>query len=214
MGPARRHLYHHGRFYAAMVAGALLYVLTPNLLPVVRFVAAGDLFFVTYLVLSAIIVLRISADELCDRAAQADEGIFVVLVLSMAIIATSCYALIAVLDQHSGVSLTSRLLAVAGAPLGWLTLHVIASFHYANIYYWRSKGSANDGGLSFPETKTPGVWEFIYYALTIGLTAQTSDVSVTTTKMRRATLGHAVVSFFFNAAIVAMAVNAVIIAAS
>ncbi len=42
------------------------------------------------------------------------------------------------------------------------------------------------------------------------MTAQVSDVQVLSTKMRRATLGHALVSFFFNTAIIAMAVNAIV----
>lgn len=39
------------------------------------------------------------------------------------------------------------------------------------------------------------------------MTAQTSDVDVTNTAMRRRTLVHGIVSFFFNTVIVAAAVN-------
>ena len=39
------------------------------------------------------------------------------------------------------------------------------------------------------------------------MTAQTSDVNVTKTSMRKLTLLHAVVSFFFNTVLVAAAVN-------
>ena len=46
------------------------------------------------------------------------------------------------------------------------------------------------------------------------MTAQTSDTDVTDSRMRRATLGHSVVSFFYNTAIIAMAVNAVVAVAS
>jgi uncharacterized membrane protein len=42
----------------------------------------------------------------------------------------------------------------------------------------------------------------------IGMTAQVSDVQVRTSVMRRATLYHGVVSFFFNTVFIAMAVNA------
>ena len=36
-----------------------------------------------------------------------------------------------------------------------------------------------------------------------------SDVSVLTTRMRRVTLAHGVISFFFNTIILAIAVNAI-----
>jgi len=44
----------------------------------------------------------------------------------------------------------------------------------------------------------------------IGMTAQTSDVGVTTTAMRKVTLLHSIVSFFFNTVLVAAAVNAAV----
>ena len=98
-------------------------------------------------------------------------------------------------------------------PLAWTALHTIAAFHYANLYYGRkgdAKNSQSVRGLEFKNTKEPGIWEFLYYAFTIGMTAQTSDTEVVDTKMRRATLGHSVVSYFYTTAIVAMAVNAVV----
>ena len=42
------------------------------------------------------------------------------------------------------------------------------------------------------------------------MTAQTSDVVITTTAMRRINMMHAVVSFFFNTVLVAASVNAVV----
>ncbi len=45
------------------------------------------------------------------------------------------------------------------------------------------------------------------------MTAQVSDVSVTTTRMRRLTLGHSVFSFFYNTVILALTINAVVILA-
>ena len=40
------------------------------------------------------------------------------------------------------------------------------------------------------------------------MTAQTSDIAVTTTDMRRVTPAHSALSFFYNAVIVALAVKA------
>jgi uncharacterized membrane protein len=57
------------------------------------------------------------------------------------------------------------------------------------------------------------LWDFIYFSLVIGMTAQVSDVQVRTTAMRRAVTGHSVVSFFFNTVLIAMAVNAAVASA-
>ena len=122
-------------------------------------------------------------------------------------------AIISVLNNGGGHAPVQLALAVAGAPLGWMTLHTTAAFHYANLFYARDGGKIR-GGLLFPATEEPGVWDFLYYSFVVGMTAQVSDVQVLNTKMRRATLGHSVVSFFFNAAIIAMAVNVVVTIAS
>ncbi|WP_429937839.1 DUF1345 domain-containing protein, partial [Brucella melitensis] len=66
------------------------------------------------------------------------------------------------------------------------------------------------GGFDFPGTPEPSGWDFAYYAYVIGMTAQTSDTNVTTPAMRRTTLLHSIVSFFFNTVLVAAAVNVVV----
>jgi uncharacterized membrane protein len=96
-------------------------------------------------------------------------------------------------------------------PLGWFTLHTVAAFRYAHLYYTKRGGGGNEpgdaGGLAFPETREPGTWDFLYYAFVVGMTAQVSDVQVLSTSMRRLTLAHSVTSFFFNTVLLALAVN-------
>ena len=41
----------------------------------------------------------------------------------------------------------------------------------------------------------------------VGTTAQTSDVAVTSRAMRRVVMLHGILSFFFNTAVIALAVN-------
>jgi uncharacterized membrane protein len=47
----------------------------------------------------------------------------------------------------------------------------------------------------------------VYYAFVVGMTCQVSDVQVTSRAMRRLTLAHGVLSFFFNTGVLALAVN-------
>lgn len=64
-------------------------------------------------------------------------------------------------------------------------------------------------GLDLPETDEPGILDFLYYSFVVGMTAQVSDVQATSRAMRRTTLTHGVVSFFFNTVILALTVNVV-----
>jgi uncharacterized membrane protein len=174
---------------------------------------AGDSFFVVYLLAAAAAIYRLDAEGLRKRAASEDEGIFIVILIALGMIGLSSLSIVTVLRAKDTPSQLDIALAIAGVPLAWTALHTIAAFHYANLYYGRkgdAKNSQSVRGLEFKNSKEPGIWEFLYYAFTIGMTAQTSDTEVVETRMRRATLGHSVISYFYTTAIVAMAVNAVV----
>ena len=57
---------------------------------------------------------------------------------------------------------------------------------------------------------TPEFAEFLYFAFTIGMTFQVSDVTTNTPRMRRLVLVHGLVAFAFNAMILAATVNIVV----
>ena len=63
------------------------------------------------------------------------------------------------------------------------------------------------GGLDFPDDSTPDYLDFLYFSFVVGTTAQTSDVEVTSRAMRRVVMLHGILSFFFNTAVIALAVN-------
>ncbi|MCB0603733.1 MAG: DUF1345 domain-containing protein, partial [Saprospiraceae bacterium] len=49
--------------------------------------------------------------------------------------------------------------------------------------------------------------DFAYFSFTLGMTFQVSDVAISSRKIRRIVLLHSLLSFGFNATIVAMSVN-------
>jgi uncharacterized membrane protein len=211
----RNHIWRHGRFYASVAVGLAVWFAAAMLPLAARFLAAGDAFCLAFLLMIAVMVARLTAEGLRKRAAMEDEGILIIILITLAVIAVSGVAIVLVLKQKTAMSPLQLALAVSGIPLGWFTLHTIAAFHYADLYYARKEhGPQSVRGLEFPDTKEPGAWDFLYYAFTIGTTAQTSDTNLRDTRMRIATLGHSVVSFFYNTAIIAMSVNAVIAIAS
>ena len=62
-------------------------------------------------------------------------------------------------------------------------------------------------GLSFPNDEPPDYWDFLYYAFTIAMCYQTSDVTVESRTMRRITLVHAVLSFLYVTANLGLVIN-------
>jgi uncharacterized membrane protein len=201
------HARHHARFYAAALLGAIVWAAGGQLLPALRGILASDAFFAAYLVSTAATALREDADALRRRARYEDEGIFVILLLTILTLVSSLLSVFALVREGGRDGGTHLALCVASVPLGWLTLHTVAAFRYAHLYYARTKGDADAAGLEFPGTPEPDAVDFLYYSLVVGMTAQVSDVTVHSSAMRRFTLAHAVVSFFFNTGLIALAVN-------
>ena len=97
-------------------------------------------------------------------------------------------------------------LAVSTVVLSWFFIHVIFAFHYAHEFYGEAK-DGHKGGLKFPADDQPEYWDFIYFSFAIGTTTQVTDVLVTGKAMRRLVVGHGVVSFFYNVAVLALIVS-------
>jgi uncharacterized membrane protein len=86
--------------------------------------------------------------------------------------------------------------------LSWTMVHGLYTLRYAELYY----RDVNDGVI-FVGTEKPNFWDFAYLAFTIGMTYQVSDTTFTTPEFRKATLGHALLSFVFGTAIIATTIN-------
>ncbi len=198
----------HGRFLVAfglgLAAGLLAWAL--SVLPVFALLVGADAFFLIYLLLTGRIVASTLPNDLRRHAEADDEGVTLILLLAGLAVLVSVTAIFLVLNAETS-SLAARLTALVSLPLGWATIHVLAAFHYAHLHY-RSDGA----GMVFPGKGDPDAWDFLYASFTIGMTAQVSDVAVTTRPLRRAVLVHGVASFFYNTGILALAVNAAVTA--
>ena len=197
----------HMRFVVALVFGLTVWVVsaTTEVDLALRALMAVNGFFVVYLGLMLRLTVKTSVDDLRRHAEADDEGSALILILAVAAVVVSTTAVFLVLNRAAG-SLPEALFALLAAPLGWLLLHVLVAFRYAHLYY-----AANpNAGLKFPQaTKpAPGTWDFLYFSFTVGMTAQVSDVQVTSVQIRKVVLLHAIGSFFYNAVILALAVNA------
>ena len=204
---------HHRRFFIALALGlaalaALSLAGTPGS-AALRMIVAGDVFFLAYLKLTLAFIRRTTAPDLRARAANPDEGLPLILLVTGATVVISLASVFVLVEHGGSAGLLALPLVAAAVPLGWLTMHTMIAFHYANLYYAPDgDGDGDAGGLDFPKSPEPGLWDFLYYAYVVGMTAQVSDVVVTREGLRRVTLAHGVFSFFYNTVILALAVNA------
>ena len=198
----------HGRFYLALLLGGVAFLLAAAASPwEVRLLVGANTFFLAYVMFSLAFVVRASSDHLKSAAAAADEGLPIIFAVAGAAVLVSLGA-VTILLNAADVTPAATGLAIAAIPLGWFTVHTIVAFHYANLFYAPQDGGFAQG-LEFPgDAAEPGPWDFVYFSFVIGMTAQVSDVAVSSTALRRSVLGHGVLSFFYYTGIVALAVNA------
>jgi uncharacterized membrane protein len=198
------------RFYAALACGVAAYGAAAAAGWPTPLLAGGDVFYAVFLILCVLMIAGQSAQQLCQRASSEDEGIVIVILITVATMGFFCAAVFEALAKKHALDWAPLGMAGVGALLGWFVLHSVMAFHYANLHYFNDPQSPADdlGDLEFPGDCTPCAWDFLYFSFVIGMTCQVSDVQVRTTAMRRAVLGHGVVAFFFNAVFIAMAVNA------
>ncbi len=202
----RRHIW----FYQAAVLGMLLWMVLGRLGQPLRIALAGDVFFAAYLVSAAWRMDTSSPAAIRSRSAASDEGILIIVLITLAAMMLSLIAIFGLVNAPGPTHLPLLLLSLASVPLGWVTLHTVMAWHYAHAFYRPRPDGGDTGGLDFPGTKEPTVWDFLYFSFVIGMTAQVSDVQITSGGLRRLALFQGVVSFFFNAVIVALAVNVAI----
>jgi uncharacterized membrane protein len=207
-------LTRHIRFYIALVCGSAAWAVCRMFDMDAALLAGGDVFYLVFLACCVSLVGQ-KAVDLRKRAKSEDEGIAVVIFVTLATMIFFVVAVFIALGKKHNIETLPLALAALGAPLGWFVLHTVMAFHYADIHYFddpECEGDEKD--LEFPGRRQPCAWDFLYFSFVIGMTAQVSDVQVRTSVMRRAVLWHGVGSFFFNTVFIAMAVNAGVTLAS
>jgi uncharacterized membrane protein len=112
----------------------------------------------------------------------------------------------AVLDHGTNASYGQaiRFFGTVAIVCAWLLLHAGYARFYARRYY-TSAGS--EPGLEFPRSAAPTATDFLYFSFTLGTSFAVSDVNVTNPQMRWHVMVHSVLSFFYNAIVLALAVG-------
>ncbi len=198
-----------GRLLLAVAVGGATAFLVPG--PVggpLRTVAAWDAASLVLLVLVWRIILTSSPEETARRAAAEDVGRSFVWAVAVFASTVSIFAANVALRNARVMAPRAEqalvLLCLLAVATAWFLCHTTYTMRYAHLFY-RDDGDL--GGLGFPGTETPDLFDFAYYAFTIGMCFQVSDVTVTQHRMRKATLAHALLSFAFNTAVLALVLN-------
>lgn len=205
----RKFIRHRPRLAIAIGIGAATALALPARDYLARGLVAWNVAVWLYLISMGWLMTRASHARVRGIAEEEDRSAVVVLailsVAAMTSIAAIVLELSAVKQLPPSVRLAHYGLTVATVFGSWLLVGVLFTFHYAHLFY-RSPVDARP--LRFTdETQNPNYWDFLYFSFTIAVAAQTSDVGVLGTSMRKTVLAQSVLSFLFNAAILGLSIN-------
>ena len=90
-------------------------------------------------------------------------------------------------------------------------VQVTFALHYAHQYYAPDRTTADEndvlGGLAFLGGEEPDYWDFLHFAVVIGVACQTADVAFTNRRLRHIGTVHGLIAFTFNTVVLALAIN-------
>jgi uncharacterized membrane protein len=149
------------------------------------------------------------------QARKNDANRTLILVMTGIVMLVVLVVVASELRQRTAPSLAMIGLIIVTLALAWCFSNIVYTLHYAYLFYRAgsdegiegSSGGGDHGGLDFPERDEPDYWDIAYFAFTLGMTFQTSDVGITSPVIRRVALFHCLAAFVFNLGIVAFTIN-------
>jgi uncharacterized membrane protein len=190
-------------FFVVLIAGCAAGATTmddPWLGLMVGFDVAATIFLIC-----CVSILRICDPAVIEAQAERNDAnrteLLILTGVVMAVLLISIAAEVAALRPEP----VTKIIVILTLFLAWLFSNMVYALHYAHMAYLQpGKGS---WGLEFPSTTQPVYWDFVYFAFTVGMTFQTSDVQITSDRIRRVVTVHSFAAFVFNIGVLAFTIN-------
>jgi len=212
LGIIRLQWHAHTRFFMAVAFGFLIWALSfqidVRLGGVTRFLFGWNAGVWLFIALVLKMMAHASIADLRKRAGMEDDG----RAATLAFVTTATIVALVALGfeladaMQTGANYASLRIALALFAIfgSWLFINFAFALHYAHEVY-RTKQSVKS--LAFPNEKQPDYWDFVYFAMVMGTTFQTSDVEIRSRNLRRTATAQGLVAFVFNTAIIALTVS-------
>ena len=162
-------------------------------------------------VLSTFLMMYFSTKEnIAHLSEKEDDGaIFILLIILLGSITSLVIIVMIMTDMKSlMVSDTAKVISLVLLTYlsSWLLIHTAFTLHYAHVYY-QDYEKTKKPPLIFPATTHPNYIDFLYFSLIIGMTCQTSDVSIASTRTRSLAIIQGLTAFVFNTTLLVLTIN-------
>ncbi|WP_114227587.1 MULTISPECIES: DUF1345 domain-containing protein [Sphingomonas] len=166
--------------------------------------ASFDVAAVVFLLAILPVLKTDKESEIRQQAARNDANRSMLLAIT-GVVTTVVLVALAAESSADHLGWKGKALIIATIIIAWLFSNMIYALHYAHLAYGDEDAPCES--LGFPNTNTPDYWDFVYFAFTLGMTFQTSDVEIRDRGLRRVVIAHCLAAFFFNLGVLAFTIN-------
>ena len=166
------------------------------------FDAAALIFLISCLPLLGVREARVMREDAKRNDANRVMLLAITTMVTFVILAT----VTAVMVGGEGSTPWLEALVIFTLLLAWLFSNTVYALHHAHLAYVRTTDERSRG-LDFPNTREPVYADFVYFAFTLGMTFQTSDVQISDSGIRRTATVHSLAAFVFNIGVLAFTIN-------
>jgi len=201
------------RIVYSVLIGALVFILLRGYQPSTRFLMGWSAASATYLTLVFLMIHFVGNKNISHFSAQEDDGKLAIYIISLLSGAVSLLAIFIHIGGMNDMPRRTKELAVLMTGVtfftSWLVLHTAYSLHYAHVYYSEQSKNNKLSPLLFSGSKNPHYSDFFHFSVVIGMTCQTADVIIQSPKIRSLVTVHSMISFAFNATLLALTMSLV-----
>jgi len=193
--------------FLAVLAGATPFAIARLGSMALGLMAAFDIAAVLFLLVCTPLIASRDPRLISEHAKRNDANRTGLLLLTGIVMIVLLAAIAAETMDQRPEPLTKSLV-IATLFLAWLFSNLVYAFHYTHLAY---RGGKTDSctGLDFPGTPHPVYWDFVYFAFTLGMTFQTSDVTISDSGIRKFVTLHSFGAFVFNIGVLAFTINVI-----
>ena len=172
----------------------------------IAWVIAGS----AYLILTYVMMYSSNENNMLTLAKKEDAGAAIILLITILASLASLFTIVLILSAAKSLPMSESIkhivLVLATFAVSWLLVHTAFALHYAHAYYQEYE-KTQLVPLMFANKPKPTYIDFLYFSMVIGMTCQTADVNIASSRIRFLVMMQGMTAFIFNTSLLALAMN-------
>jgi uncharacterized membrane protein len=199
------------RLLIIAIAGATAFFALSSIPSIMVRLALSWIIASSLYVLSTFLMMHFSTKEnIAHLSAKEDDGAIFILLITLLGSITSLVVIVMIMTDIKSLMISDTAKEIGLVLLtyisSWFLIHTAFALHYAHVYY-QDLEITKQVPLIFPSTLNPNYVDFLYFSMVLGMTCQTADVNIASTRMRYLAMVQGLTAFVFNTTLLVLTIN-------